>query len=195
MLAYTIHAIHGSYGYWILLVFWFHLVMGAIEASHKPGFFDLHFWNLKKIRHGIPASISIPTVTGPGNQPFVVWALPAVWKVWDLALDHIGSIYWLVVRNIFYFSIFQLTNIFQRGWNHQPVYFWGQCASYWALGSWDQFNPWKTVEEAEDRVILGVVLHNAEAIWERRKGWRMVPQDVWTNILQYLQCGKTKNAS
>ena len=33
---------------------------------------------------------------------------------------------WLVVWNIFYFSICweessQLTNIFQRGWNHQPV--------------------------------------------------------------------------
>ena len=32
---------------------------------------------------------------------------------------------WLVVWNIFYFSIYweessQLTNIFQRGWNHQP---------------------------------------------------------------------------
>ena len=34
---------------------------------------------------------------------------------------------WLVVWNIFYFPIYwesssQLTNIFQRGWNHQPVY-------------------------------------------------------------------------
>ena len=34
---------------------------------------------------------------------------------------------WLVVWNIFYFSIyweksFQLTHIFQRGWNHQSVY-------------------------------------------------------------------------
>ena len=36
-------------------------------------------------------------------------------------------IYWLVVWNIFYFpkymgQSFSLTNIFQRGWNHQPVY-------------------------------------------------------------------------
>ena len=35
------------------------------------------------------------------------------------------NILWLVVWNIFYFSIYweksyQLTNIFQRGWNHQP---------------------------------------------------------------------------
>ena len=36
-------------------------------------------------------------------------------------------IYWLVVWNILYFSIYwdessQLTKVFQRGWNHQPEY-------------------------------------------------------------------------
>ena len=41
---------------------------------------------------------------------------------------------WLVVWNIFYFSIYwewssQLTNIFQRGWNHQPDKF----VVYWMI--------------------------------------------------------------
>ena len=40
---------------------------------------------------------------------------------------HILYIYWLVAWNIFYVSIYweessQRTNMFQRGWNHQPVY-------------------------------------------------------------------------
>ena len=40
--------------------------------------------------------------------------------------QQITIIYWVVVSNIFYFhpclgKISNLTNIFQRGWNHQPV--------------------------------------------------------------------------
>ena len=82
--------------------FWFHGVMGAIEASHQPGFFDLHFWNPKKIRSGMPAS-----------QQWLARGISPSWyeprarrvKVLDLAS------YWiylncLVVWNMFYFSIY-----------------------------------------------------------------------------------------
>ena len=39
--------------------------------------------------------------------------------------------FWVVVSNIFYFHPYlgkwsNLTNIFQMGWNHQPVFFWLQ---------------------------------------------------------------------
>ena len=46
---------------------------------------------------------------------------------WEMYIYIIIYIYWLVVWNIFYCCIYweqssQLTNIFQRGWNHQPMY-------------------------------------------------------------------------
>ena len=48
------------------------------------------------------------------------------------------SIHLLVVWNMFYFSIYwewhsQLTNIFQRGWNHQPVHFFFSCFDYFVI--------------------------------------------------------------
>ena len=46
--------------------------------------------------------------------------------------------YWVVVSNIFYFhpylgKIPNLTNIFQRGWNHQLEYIviWGEISLLW----------------------------------------------------------------
>ena len=38
----------------------------------------------------------------------------------DGTIKEFTYVYWLVVWNIFYCSFF----IFQRGWNHQPVYLW-----------------------------------------------------------------------
>ena len=45
---------------------------------------------------------------------------------WEWLVYLLFDLFWLVVWNIFYFPIYwkslsQLTNIFQRGWNHQPV--------------------------------------------------------------------------
>ena len=50
-------------------------------------------------------------------------------------------LYGLVVWNIFYFSIYweqssQLTNIFQRGWNHQPVYIYMYMCMYTSQPLW-----------------------------------------------------------
>ena len=60
----------------------------------------------------------------------------------DASILIITYIIWLVVWNIFYFSVywrksFPLTNIFQRGWNHQPVIdasiFFAGHQSLWSL--------------------------------------------------------------
>ena len=62
-------------------------------------------WNAESVQICIPK---------PGSRQLVGQQLPS------------RNIYWLVVWNIFYFPIYweslsQLTNILQRGWNHQPV--------------------------------------------------------------------------
>ena len=79
------------------------------------------------------------------NQPsaWADWNTSKTWKpgrflnVFNIILPvtyvHLHAYnFWLVVWNIFYFSIYwewspQLANIFQRGWNHQPDFHIHKC--------------------------------------------------------------------
>ena len=69
------------------------------------------------------------------KTPWDFWGPPEILEPTRVCLMKrlLASIYWVVVSNIFHFHPYlgkwsKLTNIFQMGWNHQLVYFFGESA-------------------------------------------------------------------
>ena len=79
-------------------------VLNHVGRNHKEDMVPAGIWSAREV-----ASLH-------GNKKMFLWGF------WD----SLTILVWLVVWNIFYFSIYweqysHLTNIFQRGWNHRPV--------------------------------------------------------------------------
>ena len=132
------------YGWWFQTFFIFHFIYGIYNPSHwrTPSFFKMGTLHHQPVICLIYTSfyfsilgIIIPTDWYIYIYMFDIYKtcvqydiIPVICLIYNPSICYL-PILWLVVWNIFYFSISiyweyssQLTNIFQRGWNHQPEY-------------------------------------------------------------------------
>ena len=100
--------------------------LGHIDFSWPlPAMFDPGLQNPRRLLQGPASHLAMQPSEKAAAIPIYIRLL---WEArWNTVANGTIYIYWLVVWNIFYFPIYweessQLTNIFQRCSNHQPVY-------------------------------------------------------------------------
>ena len=108
-------------------------------------------WKFQEVKNGIFCSTSV-WISRCEHRDIVMF-YDVLHVFWTLNHDLVGALEHFLASHLLGMSSSQLTNICQRGWNHQPVIHWffpcgHPCLDIWALacrtlqGARQSFGPW-----------------------------------------------------